>query len=110
MLTTIIILAAIVLVNIFFGYWRSNTRTLSVRWFLAVHLPVPIAIALRLSFLGWNWVLLPIFVGGYAAGQFAGTGIRKLLRRKRSLNLSSFLVRDLWALVATRTRTQGGLE
>jgi hypothetical protein len=65
------------LVNLPFGYWRAGVRRFSVAWFLAVHLPVPVAIALRLlSGLGWRLSALPILVGAYFCGQFLGGKIR----------------------------------
>jgi hypothetical protein len=65
--------AIIVLLNLPFGYWRSHTRKLSVQWFLAVHLPVPLVIALRFSSgVGWHFVTYPLFVGSFFLGQFVG--------------------------------------
>ena len=63
---TIIILIVIAIINIFFGYWWSNTKKLTLQWIMAIHIPVPIAIVLRLTFLGWNWMLLPGFIGAFA--------------------------------------------
>jgi len=91
---TVLVLAAIVAVNTFFGYWRSNTRRFSKQWILAIHVPVPIAIILRLSFLGWSWLLLPVFVAAFAVGQFAGGQARRLLRKRRE-DLSSCLPLDV---------------
>ncbi|AKG52968.1 hypothetical protein DGWBC_0281 [Dehalogenimonas sp. WBC-2] len=89
-----IILIAIFLLNIVFGYWRANTKKFSLQWILAIHLPVPIAIILRLVFLSWNWAMVPVFVGVFAAGQFCGAYIRHhLLDRK--LPLTSFLLADI---------------
>ena len=90
---TIIILIVIAVINIFFGYWRSNTRKLTLQWILAIHIPVPIAIVLRLSFLGWNWMLLPAFIGVFALGQFTGGLLRKVFK-KLKVDLTSFLILD----------------
>jgi hypothetical protein len=89
-----IVFASVFLINIIFGYWRSNTRRFSPQWIMAIHIPVPLAIALRLSFLGWNWFQLPIFVGAFAAGQFMGGRIRHWMK-KSALPVSSFLIADL---------------
>ena len=88
------VLIFIFLLNIIFGYWRANTRKFSLPWILAIHVPVPIAIAARLIFLGWNWVLVPAFVGAFAAGQYAGAKIRGTLSHY-AYPLSSFLLLDL---------------
>lgn len=73
---------AVLLLNLPFGFWRAGTRKLSVPWFLAVHLPVPFVVALRLlSGLGWHWTTFPVIVGAYFAGQFLGGRLRGALRR-----------------------------
>jgi hypothetical protein len=87
----------IFLLNLVFGYWRSNTRKFSISWFLSIHVPVPIAIVSRLIFLGWNLALLPIFVGVFAAGQYTGGKLRNVLSRV-SGDLGSFLLGDLVAI------------
>jgi len=90
-----LVLITILLINIIFGYWRSSTRRLSVQWVMAIHIPVPIAIGLRLALLGWSWALLPAFVAAFAAGQFIGDKIRHYWAKRQNVRLSSFLVRDL---------------
>jgi hypothetical protein len=61
------------LVNLPFGWWRAGLRKFSPSWFVAIHAPIPVAIALRLvSGLGFRWATLPLFVGAYFLGQFAG--------------------------------------
>jgi hypothetical protein len=100
-LSTIIILAAIIFINVFFGYWRSNTRRFSKQWLLAIHIPVPIAIGLRLSFLGWHWVLLPPFVGSFALGQYSGGQLRRIMKKAKG-RLTSCLAVDLYRILALR--------
>jgi hypothetical protein len=90
-----VVLVAIFAINIFFGYWRSNTKRFTINWILAVHVPVPLAIGLRLLLLGWNWLLLPVFVADFFVGQYAGGFIRRLLSKQGSMSLSSCLVMDL---------------
>ena len=74
--------AAIVFVlNVPFGYWRSHSRKFSRQWFLAVHLPVPAVIALRIfAGLGWRLVTFPVLVGAFFFGQVVGGGLQRLLR------------------------------
>jgi hypothetical protein len=68
-----LIFAAILLLNLPFGYWRASTRRFSPQWFLAVHVPVPLVIALRLATgAGWQIATFPLFVGAFLAGQFLG--------------------------------------
>lgn len=74
--------AAILLLNLPFGYWRAGTRKFSLPWFLAVHAPVPAIIGLRLATgIGFQFATLPLTVGAYAIGQFVGGRLRA--RRER---------------------------
>ena len=43
-----VVSAVVLLLNLPFGYWRAGARKFSLRWFLAVHVPVPLVIGLRL--------------------------------------------------------------
>lgn len=72
------ILACMVLVlNLPFGYWRAGTVRFSRGWFLAVHLPVPFVIALRVfSGLGWHLASFPVIIGAFFLGQFLGGRLR----------------------------------
>jgi hypothetical protein len=54
------------------GYWRAHTTRFSLQWFLAVHLPIPAIIILRvISGIGWHPVTFPALIGAYFAGQLA---------------------------------------
>ena len=67
------------LLNIPFGYWRARSRKFSRQWILAVHLPVPAVVALRiLSGLGWRFTTFPILVGAFFCGQLAGGRLQRL--------------------------------
>ena len=80
-MTLILVALFIFVLNVAFGYWRANTRKFSWQWILSIHIPVPIAIAARMLFLGWNWALVPVFVGVFAAGQFSGGKVLKLVSK-----------------------------
>ena len=61
------------LLNLPFGYWRSRTRRLTLPWILAIHLPVPFVVALRLgSGLGFRLATFPVLIGAYFLGQLCG--------------------------------------
>lgn len=65
--------------NLPFGFWRAGVPKFSRKWFLAVHLPVPFAIGLRLLVgMGFRLRLLPLFVGVYFAGQLLGGRARRV--------------------------------
>jgi len=72
---------AVLLLNLPFGFWRAGVRKFSLAWFVAVHAPVPLIVALRLlSGLGFRWTTFPVMVTGYFAGQFLGGRLRRRLR------------------------------
>ncbi len=104
-MTIIIVILAIFLINTFFGYWRANTRPLTTQWIMAIHIPIPIAIGLRVGLLGWNWLMLPVFIITYAAGQYSGGLIRVLLKKRANL-LTSFLIMDLFKVITNKQKNK----
>jgi hypothetical protein len=72
-------IAAIVLIlNTPFGYWRANAKRFSAQWIFAVHLPVPMVVALRIySGLGWRFAAFPILIAAFFLGQFIGGKLRR---------------------------------
>lgn len=76
-----ILVPAVLLVNLPFGFWRAGVRKFSPAWFLAVHAPVPLVILLRhLSGVGFQLASFPLVIAAYFLGQFAGARIRKRVR------------------------------
>lgn len=68
---------AVLCINLPFGYWRSGTRKFSWPWLLAVHLPVPLVVAVRYAAgLGFQLVTYPVLVGAFFAGQYLGGRLR----------------------------------
>jgi len=102
---TLLVFLVIVAINIIFGYWRANTRRFSLQWILSIHIPVPIAIGLRLMLLGWHWVLVTLFVVAFTIGQYGGGIVRKQMK-KTSTPLSSFLIADLGRLVFSSNKSK----
>lgn len=75
-----IVAALVFAVNIPFGYWRARVRKFSPQWILAIHLPVPLVISLRvLSGLGWQFITFPVLIGAFFLGQFTGGRIQRFL-------------------------------
>lgn len=69
---------AILVLNMPFGYWRAGLRKLSVAWFVAIHAPVPLVVALRWVLdLPFQWGTLPVFVAAYFSGQWLGARWRR---------------------------------
>lgn len=91
------VLALIVFfINIPFGYWRTNVPKFSAQWALAIHIPVPFIIALRiLSGIGWQPISFLILVGSFFLGQFGGGYAKRTLATKAPTFRSSCLVWDI---------------
>jgi hypothetical protein len=80
----------VLLLNIPFGFWRDGTKRFTLPWLLAVHLPVPFVVGLRvLSTLGWRFTTFPVLIGSFFLGQFLGGKVhqwwqwRKNAKRRR---------------------------
>ena len=86
MKTLWIVAGTVLTLNLPFGYWRSQVKRFSKQWFLAVHIPVPFVIALRiLSGLGWRFITFPVMIGAFFTGQLLGGLIQHLYDRNRAL-------------------------
>ena len=73
------------LINIPFGYWRANLKKFSKKWFLAVHLPVPLIVLFRITFgVHINLPTFIVFVISFFLGQRTGILINKWLNRTRA--------------------------
>ncbi|MEI6166439.1 MAG: hypothetical protein WCS52_04535 [bacterium] len=71
--TIVVVAVAVGVINIPFGFWRDSVKKFSWPWILAIHLPVPLVIALRLvSHLGWQLSTFPVLIGAFFLGQFVG--------------------------------------
>ncbi len=67
------------LINLPFGYWRASARKRSAQWFLALLIPVPPVIALRIySGPGFKLMSFPVIVGAFFLGQFVGGKLRHI--------------------------------
>jgi len=89
------------LLNIPFGYWRANVRRFSAQWFLAIHIPVPFIIALRIwSDIGFIWYTYLFLVGAFFLGQQSGALVIKWVRA-HCMEKSSCMVMDLYRCART---------
>lgn len=95
-MTKLILIALLVFaLNIPFGYWRANVRRFSAQWFLAIHIPVPFIIALRIfSGIGFAWYTYVFLVGAFFLGQRFGSVLLKWIH-ERCKQASSCMVMDL---------------
>ncbi len=59
------------LINLPFGYYRKKAKKFSFKWFLYIHIPIPVIVAARLiSNLDFRYI--PLFVVAAITGQFLG--------------------------------------
>ncbi len=73
-------LAALVVLalNLPFGFWRAGVRKYTTQWILAIHVPVPLVVGVRLaSGLGWRLATFPVLIGAFFTGQFVGGRLRE---------------------------------
>ena len=66
MVRIIVVLAIVVLVTLPFGFYRAYTRKLSLRWFLAIHVPVVLVFLARFE-AHLSYVFIPLTVLAFAA-------------------------------------------
>jgi len=82
--------------NLPFGYWRANVKKLTLQWALAIHIPVVLAILLRLALgIPFEPATLALFVAAFFLGQTAGQRLRAPLAALIPLPLSSCLICDV---------------
>jgi hypothetical protein len=65
------------ILNLPFGYIRQGYRKFSLKWFIAIHAPVPFVVAFRHLFdLGFALYTYPVMVEAFFLGQLAGKKYR----------------------------------
>jgi hypothetical protein len=67
----IAVLAAVVIITLPFGFYRAYTRRMSLRWFLAIHVPVVLVFLARVE-AGLGWWFIPFTCAAFAAAQILG--------------------------------------
>lgn len=66
--------------NLPLGFLREGSDKFSLRWFLYIHLSIPVIIALRVAY-GFGWSVVPFTIGCAVAGQLLGGHLRRRARR-----------------------------
>ena len=76
MMNTVLAITAFAFtINLPFGYFRSRERKRSFKWFLYIHLPIPLIVVARLtSHLDYRYI--PVFVLASVAGQVCGGKVK----------------------------------
>ena len=57
--------------NLFFGYFRGKQKKFSFKWFLYIHLPIPLVVFARV-FTHLDFRYIPIFLFAAVVGQIIG--------------------------------------
>ena len=85
------------MLNIPFGYWRESVRKFSLSWVLAIHLPVPLVVLMRVNMgIGFELYTYPLLIGAFFLGQYIGVRLHRRMARKLGAPLSSCMVMDVW--------------
>ena len=78
-----IVALAVAVLNLPFGFWRAGVGKFTLRWFLAVHAPVPIVVGLRvMAHLEWRFATFAVLISAFCVGQFLGGKLRHLRQRR----------------------------
>ena len=94
MITLLIISIIVFILTIPFGYWRANVKRFSLQWYLSIHIPVPIIIAIRIFLeIGFSWYTYLFLVTAFFLGQKLGSFLNTYLQKFN--NVSSCLFRDI---------------
>lgn len=71
----------VLLLNLPFGYWRALCRKFSFSWFVSIHAPIILGIALRLLLgIPFRLATFPFYVLAFLIGQSLGGRIHRLTR------------------------------
>jgi hypothetical protein len=93
----LLVTLAVFLINLPFGYWRANVYKYSLQWALAIHLPIPFIIFLRLSSgIGFQLYTYPILIAAFFMGQLIGSKLYLHRKQNGNLPLTSCLVMDIY--------------
>ncbi len=72
---------ATLILNLPFGFWRAGVRKFSLAWFLAVHVPVPLIVVMRIAAgVGWQLSTFPVLAGAFLGGQILGSRMRSAIK------------------------------
>ncbi len=73
------------ILNLPFGYFRAGYKKFSLKWFAAIHLPIPFIVLFRYLFeLGFELYTYPIMIAAFFTGQLTGKIIRKKMEQKKT--------------------------
>jgi len=72
-MNVLLVAILVFLINLPFGARRGRERKYSFKWFLYIHLPIPLVVFLRIySDIGFALYTYPILIMAFFGGQFIG--------------------------------------
>jgi hypothetical protein len=80
----IAVLVTVVLVTLPFGFYRAYTRKLSLRWFLAIHVPVILVFLARYE-AHLSYAFIPFTCLAFASAQLLGSRLGRWWIRRRPI-------------------------
>ncbi len=96
-ITLALVSIAVIILNLPFGYWRAHVKKFSLQWVLAVHIPVPIVVILRVySGIGFEFITYPVIVAAFFLGQYLGKKIYEFRKIRAAFPLTACLIYDLY--------------
>ncbi|MCL5735188.1 MAG: hypothetical protein M1274_06285 [Actinobacteria bacterium] len=87
MIRLFVVLVADVLVTLPFGFYRAYTRKLSLRWFLAIHVPVILIVLARYE-AHLSYVFIPFTCVTFAGAQYVGGRVGRWWIKRHSVALA----------------------
>ena len=78
-----IVVFLVFVLNLPCGWWRAGLEKFSWQWFVAIHAPVPLVVALRL-WTDLHWKVIPVLAFAFFAGQFLGVRLGRRLHAGRT--------------------------
>ena len=79
-----VVLVTVVLVTLPFGFYRAYTRKLSLRWFLAIHVPVILVFLARYE-AHLSYAFIPFTALAFASAQFLGARLGRWWIKRRPI-------------------------
>ena len=78
-----VVLVIVLLVTLPFGFYRAYTRKLSLRWFLAIHVPVIFVFLVRVES-HLSYAFIPFTCLAFATAQILGSRAGRWWSKRRS--------------------------
>jgi hypothetical protein len=84
----VVVLVAVVLVTLPFGFYRAYTRKWSLRWFLAIHVPVILVFLVRYE-AHLAYTFIPFSFTACVAAQYLGGRVGRWWIRRRKTSVAN---------------------